>query len=105
MYSKSLKDGLEKMSRHVFDLSFPLFSCLSAGRLFLEQVVRGMKAGRGGMCSIFFSLTRAFSEENSCGVQEETLLFFPSGFFACDGQRSGFGYSCDVGCSLWARTQ
>lgn len=67
-------------------------SGLSAGRRFSEQVVR--------VC-----VTLALSEENSCRVREETLLFFPSGRFACDGQRSGFGLGCDVGCSLWARTQ
>ena len=55
--------------------------------------------------SLSLSLARSLSEENSCRVREETLLFFPSCRFACDGQRSGFGSGCDVGCSLWARTQ
>lgn len=41
------------------------------------------------------------SEENSCRVQEEIGLFFPLlAFFAYDGQRSDFGLSCNVGCSL-----
>lgn len=33
------------------------------------------------------------------------VAFFPIRLFACDGQRPGFGPGCDVGCSLWARTQ
>lgn len=41
------------------------------------------------------------SEENSCRVQEEIGLFFSLlAFFAYDGQRSDFGLSCNVGCSL-----
>ncbi len=53
----------------------------------------GRKAEKGLCCSL------------SLCPSEETLLFFPSCCSACDGQHSGFGWACGVGCSLWARTQ
>lgn len=73
----------------------------SAGRLFSEQVARGGKAERGLCCTSSLCL---WGEQLSCPGRN-WAFFSLLAFFAYDGQRSDFGLSCNVGCSLWARTQ
>lgn len=77
----------------------------SSGSFSREAVLRaGSERWKSRERSVLYVLS--LSLRRTAVVSRKKLGFFSLlAFFAYDGQRSDFGLSCNVGCSLWARTQ
>lgn len=86
----------------VFLVSSIVKLLLSQRGVFSEQVER-----QSELC-VILSLSLSQRKTAALSTRKRCFFFFffsHQAVFACDGQRSGFGSGCDVGCSLWARTQ
>lgn len=96
-HSLNVFSGRPDMFYHLYKPFFVLLCC----EAFIVSV-----GDEGRASSVLYSLSLGLGlRGKQLPCPRGNVAFFPIRLFACDGQRSGFGSGCDVGCSLWARTQ